>query len=308
MGRTYKSLAMTVLFSILLLSLVSQQGSALQVFSGDRVTISEEISDDVFVSGGIIELNASVDGAIITGGTIRVSAPVRGDLIVAGGQIDIANEVEGKIVAAGGTINIRGNATNLLASGGNINLRPGSVIERDALLTGGLIDHAGVVEGKLTVRANEFLNRGESGSLDAQEGAFFEGLDFFINIVVLLATLGFIILGLVIIRVFPRPFFAVEERVRKAAALNTAVGFIMIIVSAIVILLLAISLVGLPIAAIMGMLFVIALMLSTVFVSYSTGLKFFKIIRVKAGNSLTYVVGAVILNILFRIPILDWIY
>jgi hypothetical protein len=160
-----------LMFALLLFCLLTiPNAGAIQFMSGDRISIDSEMEDDVFASGGVVNINAPVDGAVVSGGRIRVNAPVRGDLFVAGGQIFIDADVEGKIVAVGGTIDINGNAKNVVASGGNINIYPGVVIEKDAFISGGVIEHSGDVKGKLLVRGNEFLNMGNATTLDAQEG------------------------------------------------------------------------------------------------------------------------------------------
>jgi hypothetical protein len=275
--------------------------------SGDRVSIDSELEDDVFASGGVVNINAPVDGAVVSGGRIRVNAPIRGDLFVAGGQIFIDADVEGKIVAAGGTIDINGNAKNVVASGGNINIHSGVVIEKDAFISGGVIEHSGDVKGKLLVRGNEFLNMGNATTLDAQEGGFFPSLDVFMNIMLILVTVGFFILGIVIIKLFPKQFLAVDNKLREKPAVNILVGFVMILVSAAVIILLAITLIGLPLAAIMAMLFIISLMLSTIFVSHSLGKKIINWFGGKGKPVFSFILGTIVLIILSMLPIIGWV-
>jgi hypothetical protein len=279
----------------------------LQIRSSDTVFITSEINDDVFASGGIIVVDAPVDSLMAAGGSIEVNAPVNGDLIVAGGQVSINSDVAGKIVAVGGNINIAGKAKNLIATGGNIALEPSAEIERDAHLSGGNVNHFGKVNGTLTVRAGSLDNVGESGRLDFKETAFSEGLDVFLTLISIIFTIGFFILGLVLIWMFPQRFMAVEERVRSRPILTTIIGFLLILGTGAVAIILAITAVGLPLAVLTAMALIIGLMLSTLFVSYTVGRLVLGWIRLKTkSHYIIYTVGFVILTLLFRVPIAGW--
>jgi len=122
------------------------------------------------------------------------------------------------------------------------------------------------------------------------------------NILYILITVGFLILGIVLLKLFPTQFFIVEEEVRKSPVKNTLVGFVLIIASVILIILLAVTVIGFPVALIMGMLFIIALMLSSLFVSFAVGRKIVDLFKVKTNDILIFVLGFIILNLLFRIP------
>ena len=67
---------------------------------------------------------------------------------------------------------------------------------------------------------------------------------------------------------------------------------------------LAVTIIGFPVALIMGMLFIIALMLSSLFVSFAVGRKIVDLFKFKfeTNDLLIFVLGFVILSLLFRIP------
>ena len=87
----------------------------------------------------------------------------------------------------------------------------------------------------------------------------------------ILAAIGMLVLGILIIRFFPKLFFTIEKEVEKDYIVRTIIGFLLIIATVIVGVILAVTVIGLPIAAILGMFFVMALMTSGLFVSYCTG-------------------------------------
>lgn len=301
-GWCMKRLLLVALLLVLLLPHVQ----ALQMLSGDQISIDSPIDDDVFAAGDTITINAPVAGLVIAGGDIVINAPVNGDVFVAGGQIAVNSDVDGKIVAAGGEIDLKGAATNAVIAGGEVNLHPTVVISRDAVISGGTVSNAGTIVGNLTVRAESFQNTGSAGFVDFKRA---EGLREFesrlrqLSIIVhILMAVGFFILGIILLKLFPTQFFRVEEEVRESPLRNTAVGFVLIITSVILIFLLAITIVGLPVALIMGMLFIIALMLSYLFVSFAVGRKIVDALKVKTNDILIFILGFIILSLLFQLP------
>ena len=291
-----------IILSLVLILLLPSNVGAVKMLSGDQVRVDSPIADDVFAAGGAIDINAPVDGLVIAGGNININAPVNGDVFVAGGQISINSDVKGKIVAAGGNIDIKGNAKNVVIAGGNVNIHSTAVISRDVVISGGSVNNAGRVNGNLTVRAEKFENTGSAGSVEFIKRDVSQSFQRALGIFRILITFGFLVLGIILLKLFPVQFFKVEEEIRESTLFKTVVGFVLIIVSAVVIILVAVTVIGLPVAALMAMLFIIALMLSTIFVSFTAGKKILDQFKVKTGDIWIFVVGFVILNILFRIP------
>ncbi len=298
-GRSVKSIIILLLIYLLLLP---SNAEAVKMFSGNQVSVDSPIQDDIFATGGIIDINAPVDGVVIAGGNININAPVNGDIFAAGGQISVNSDVKGKIVAAGGNIDIKGNARNVVITGGNVNIHSSALISRDAVISGGDVNNAGRINGNLTVRAENFQNTGSAGSVDFRKREFSQSFQRIITTFRILITLGFLILGIILLKLFPAQFFRVEEEIRKSTLLKIVVGLVLIIVSAVVIILVAVTVIGLPVAAVMGMLFIIALMLSTIFVSFTVGKKILNQFRLKGGDIWTLIIGFIILSLLFRIP------
>jgi hypothetical protein len=248
-----------------------------------------------------------VNSVIVAGGTVNINAPVKGDVIAAGGQVYVNADVGGKVVAAGGNVNLGGNiGTNLVALGGQVNILPGKTIERDALIGGGLVVNAGRVNGTLTVSANQFNNTGSAAAVkfhkveDQSEKRADNDMGF--NIFSLLAMLGYFILGLILVKYLPGIFLAVDGEVRSSTLLKTFLGFVMIVASFIAILLVAVTVVGLPIALISTLLILATLMLSGTFVSFSLGKWIGERAKKKQSDLVYFIIGFVILNVLFLLP------
>lgn len=292
--------------SILIVILLLPAGVfALETRSGGEVVISSPVYDDLLASGGTIILNAPVDSAILAGGTIEVNAPIKGDLIAAGGTIRVNSDVGGKIVLAGGSVQVDGSVgTNAIATGGEVTLLPGATVTRDALLSGGTVKNEGYVDGTLTVDANEFQNTGHAGATDVHLHENSGALPAFIVTISLLFALGMFILGLILIKTMPSRFFSVTRETRESPVIKTVIGFIGLLIGIVGLVIVAITIVGLPVALLAGMVFLIAVLLSTLFVSFTLG----EVIAARTAPGLSewkrYVIGFVILYILFYIPII----
>jgi hypothetical protein len=292
---------------LLLLVALPLPAIALVTQSGGTVSVSEATEDDVFVTGGTISVDAPVGSLVAAGGQITVNAPVKGDVIAAGGQVTINSDVGGKVVAAGGSVILNGKVgTNAVLAGGNVELGSSSSVARDAMVSGGSVTNAGKVGGKLSVRSNSFDNRGTAGSLEVElqnRGS----MAAIISVFGILFTIGLFILGLILIRVAPGRYHAVEAELISGWIVKLVAGFVGLIVGFILILLLAITLVGLPIAIGIGLLYLGALLVSTLFTSSVLGRKVGNLLKRDVSDYVAFTIGFVILAILFRIPVLGTI-
>jgi hypothetical protein len=301
MGRN----SVLAVFALFLIMLIPAGVSALVTYSGGQVIISEPVNDDVFVTGGTIVVDAPIYSLIAAGGTVEINAPVRGDAIAAGGKVDVNGDVGGKVVAAGGTVNInRRVGTNAVLAGGQVNIGKDAVIFRDAMITGGQVAHAGQVAGNLTARAQSFDNSGTAGKLDIQLSEPNKELSFIFTLFGIVFSLGMFILGLVLLHISPKWFLAVEDEVRKSALVKTISGFFGIIISFIALILISITIVLLPLAIALWAVFLIGLLLSTLFVSLALGRIIARYTKWAAPAWQMFTGGFIILSVVFRIPVL----
>jgi hypothetical protein len=287
--------------------MMSPGASALKLFSGPVVNIDSPVDDDVFAAGNVVNINAPVASATVAGGTLNINAPVGGDLFAAGGQVFLNSNVSGKAVLAGGDVNFRGTVgRNAVVTGGQVHILPGAVIGRDAFLAGGDVYNGGKVVGNLTVRANTFQNPGSAGSVDFRKvetnRTEAEQSSRGFSVFGLLMILGYLIIGLILIRYLPGLFIAIDSEIRDSPLVKTVVGFVLMIAAFIAILIVAITVIGLPIALIAALLLVVALMLTGTFVSFSLGRWIGARLKLKYGDMALFVIGFVILNILFILP------
>jgi hypothetical protein len=292
------------IFLLLFLIFLPLPVSALETLSGGEVKIDQAIHDDVFASGGAITVDAPVDSLIAAGGQVTVNAPVKGDVIAAGGQVTLNSDVGGKVVAAGGSVTLNGNVgTNAVLTGGDVTLGSESSVARDAMISGGNVVNKGDVAGTLSVKANTFSNEGSAGTLDVELQQRGMRAGTLLSLFGILFTVGLLILGLVLIRVTPHRFGAVVTEITASPLLAVVAGFVGIIAGFIIVILLAITLVLLPLALFLGLIGAMALLLSTLFTSSALGRWIGTLAKKEFSPYVAFLIGFVILNILFRIPV-----
>lgn len=315
-----------VLFCLALLLVSGAQGLRM-IGDQDTTVVSEPIDDDVIASSGTLVVNAPIGSLIAVGGDLQVNAPVAGDVIAVGGTVRVNGTVGGKVVLVGGRVDVNGTVQrNAIVTGGEVVFGPGARIGRDAEVQAGTFTTMGAVNGTLGVQAGTFTNSGTAGTLRSETGRDrgdrenragnwtgfgpepFAGLGALIAtiaaVVSLLVTIGYLVLGLLLLAFVPGAARAVEERVLDRPLPSFVFGLVALIVAVIAGVILLVTVVGVPIA-VFGWLVVIAgVMLAGLVVSLALG----RIVAGKTGigdnRYALFVIGFVILNVIYLIPIL----
>ena len=120
---------------------------AATIRGNDEVRIDKDISDDVYVFGGNLDISGDISGdLIVTGGNITVTGRVGGSIMAAGGQITVDGPVTGTIRATGGSIVINGRVgRDVLVGAGTLTLGPDSVVAGDLIAGTGLLRANGII-------------------------------------------------------------------------------------------------------------------------------------------------------------------
>jgi len=128
----------------------------LYVASGTAV-VAGSVARDVVVAGGNVLIDGSVgQGVLAAGGSVNLLGVVHKDVRVLSGNLIVSGTISGDLVAAGGQIHVSRGAViggNILAAGGNVTL--------DGTVGGNVRVTAGVIEINGTVRGNVDLVAGK---------------------------------------------------------------------------------------------------------------------------------------------------
>ncbi len=129
--------------------------------------ISGNIDGDLIVAGGEVSVQGAVENDIMAaGGQIDLMGYVGGDVRMAGGEIDIRGHIEGDLVVAGGTVQILPSGTiggDVLMAGGELFLE--GALERNLKAAGGTVTISGSIQGPVVVRSDQFTI-GEQAKLE----------------------------------------------------------------------------------------------------------------------------------------------
>lgn len=223
-------------------------------FAGDfYLKSSDTLNEDVTVSGG----NATIDGLIkgdlaVMGGSVKINGTVDGDIAVFGGEIVNYGKITGDAAVAGGSVkNIGRVEGDIAVAGGTVELDSGSVVEGDIAIVGGSVDRSdyAVVKGRVIA-----LDIGKLGKIMPQIAPLFrlhqktsplrQIIAGFVSFAFLLVMY---ILNLIVLLIFPRAIDKIHQMIQKNIWITIAIGIGLEILFVPLIILFAISIIGIPI-------------------------------------------------------------
>jgi hypothetical protein len=294
------------------------------------------INHDYFTAGKRVIINGTINGdAYIAGGQIDINGIITGDLLVAGGNIVIRGNVNQNIRGVGGNITIEGRVVkNISLAGGNIMIDKSATIGGNVVLAGGNGQIAGNILGDVTAGI---------GMLDLTPGTVIQGnLNYWSNskatitseVSVLKSTtfhqtnfrqpmikerrifsdangffgiIGFVsslIFGILLIWLFPIYSQKLADNVTNKFWLSLLIGFVTLIIVPITIVLLLITVIGIPFAILLAFAYGFILYLSKLFVALAIG----QFINAKGKWNIhpiwTFVGGLVIYYLVGIIPVI----
>lgn len=248
---------------------------------GQNISISGEVNGDVFCAGQNVTIDGQVNGDIrLAGQTVTISGKIDGSATIGAQNLFIE---KGSVIAIdllGGTetMNINGTIGRDITSGADMMTVNGTVgrdIKGDVnLLT---IGSTGLVSGNIDYTSPHdpnIVGSGEvKGSITIYEpvessaqnsaAAAFSGFMYF--------AMTAIVIGLVLILAFPKLIDDSSVKAAKKPGMAILVGVLSGILTPIAIIMLIMTLVGIPLAFIAGLLWIILMMISAPFAGYALG-------------------------------------
>jgi len=268
-------------------------GGSVRVGGGD-IIITGEVKEDVFAGGGTITIaeTASIGGDLfVGGGAIVVDGSVKGDIRFAGKDITINNKVGGKVQGkAGSTITLGNNAEIV----GNLNYTsPKEVV----------IESGGRVLGKTDFTLKE---------AKAKKRSSFFGRNTILGIFTfwfLIKILSLIVAGIVLVYVFGKITKTIIEKSLSSFWSNIGIGFIALVMTPVVCLILLISVVGMWLSGITFSIYLFIITLVSLLAKIAFGTWLIKVLKKEKNykvNWVSVVVGVLGLSILSLLPFVGW--
>jgi cytoskeletal protein CcmA (bactofilin family) len=244
------------------------------------VTVNGPVSGDVHSAFGDVQINERVGGDINSGfGDIEVRAPVDGEVDAGFGDVYVDSQVGGGVDVEHGDVRlgpdawVKGDVRN---SNGTVHDEPGSTVE-GVVMTGMDPDFDG--------------DSADLGLFDLVGWVF--------------ATAAFVASSVLLAVLAPGPLLAAARRADESPGWSLLFGVASVPAVIVLSVVLAISLVGIPLLLLLAPAYLGLLFLGALVAAYFVGRKVvFATGRYRAGNVLAAVVGAVIFSGAHLIPVL----
>lgn len=284
--------------------------------AGQTVTISGTVNGDIFCAGQTITFSGTASGSVrLAGQTVNITGKVTNATIFAqtatlSGGTEVTQDLNGAaqtltiadkavvgrdITYAANTIDINGYVVrDVKVTTEQLTLGAGSTISGNVAYTSvnGVKTSDGLVIGKITQtipkeEPKQSYSFGLAGSLMV---AFY----MFASVLLLLIVLA---------ALFPSAYKESAARVGTSPWTTILIGFVALVTMPILLLFVAFTIIGLPIALLLGMLWLVVLMLSGSFSSYYIGSLLLK----KQKNAIVIMLaGGTLLLVLYIIPIVGF--
>ena len=157
--RTRWFLTLVTLLGLVLLGTlgIPRVAQAVEFDDDGIITADEVIDDDVFVSNDVVVVDGTINGnLIVSGNKVTINGDVNGDLIVSGVDVTVNSQVNGNVAFMGKSLSMNGRMRgsmlclgssvvlgpltvvghNLFFNGFGLETQPGSMIGRDAVVSG----------------------------------------------------------------------------------------------------------------------------------------------------------------------------
>lgn len=304
--------------------------------AGQTIDIAGDVNGDVFCAGQTVVISGTVTGDVICAGqTVKVSGRIQGDARLAGQSVTVGSQVTQSISAAAQSFVLEAgasvgrdvsiatedavfngsvrrdlalaatNATVANNVGRDINAAVTDLNLSERARVGGDLDYtsenrADIADGaQIAGRTNrtdrEAPNRGQWGT-DASVFALSFGFGVYMLISLLLISLALVLL-------FPRALSEAARWALNSPGKTILIGFLAGLLVPIFIVALMTTFIGIPLALVLLLAWLLILALSGPFASYYAGRLVFK------GNAkspiVTMLVGSLAIIVLYFIPILN---
>lgn len=272
---------------------------------GSTVIKSDEVVNSVllFGCGARIESGAQVRKDIVSSGSdvvIEDKAVVQGDVVVFGGNLIVAGEVKQDVAVFGGNITLESTAIvggDLAPIGGNLDRKEGAVVRGNtAPSTRGITPPRAPTPPRVP-SASDWAER------------FNNPVSMFFGLVRgVLGVLAFIALGALTVAFWPVQTKQVADVAQSSALPSLGVGCLTWVAAFTLMLLLVITLCGIPFAAFIGLAFIVAMLVGWVALGRLTGEKILTALKLRQADNVVIaaVVGVFLLALLSAAPIVGW--
>ena len=285
LARGLTAVATVLVALVLLVTPAYAQGA--QFIFGEDFTL--ESGDEL--NGGL----AVFDGSVV----LEADSQVNGDVFIAGGDMEVAGRITGSLTVLSGDVWLQEGALvmgDLVTVGGTVEQDAGAVVlgERVSGSEGGFVFPVPEIPGVPSVPEVETVPA---------------GLKFLQRVVVtVFSALALAALGVVLMLFVERPIRRMQDTVMVVPWASVGMGLLTLVVVVAVGTILAITVCLSPIAILLLVVLMIALLLGWTVAGLIVGERLLKLLKVDTPSPLlAVVVGVGLLTLLTQIPCLGWL-
>lgn len=276
-----------------------------------QVSTAAEIGGDLVVAAGEVSVGGNVgDDLYAAGGTVKVDAIVNGNARVAGGDVSVgpATVIAGSATVSGGRVAFEGNTHGYLqASGGTVTLSgqvhkdaevraEDLVISPETRIAGRLVYHGPtapqVPEGAVIAGGVEF-HEVSPGTYLHETSSPMRRTAHWIGSV--LWHLGVFCVGALFVVLFPGVSSRAVDAVGREPLLSMGLGLALLVCVPIVLVMLCITVIGIPLALLLGTGYLLALFLGWIVIALFVGERGVSLVRGSQPLTTGWRLGALLL-------------
>lgn len=299
--------------------------------SGNTVAVDGTVNGDVYAAGGQVTVNGTINGDLLaSGGTITVSGKINGNIRAAGGQIIITGTVTKNVTLAGGTVQVSGSGDingNMVVAAGNLILSSpvdgsltaavGSATISDRVggdinaATGQLtLTSSAKVGGQLSYmsRNTAAIDSGASigGSVTRKEPPISRS-PIPRSVPILLGLLANIIIGGLLLVLLPHYTKRIIAKLGQHTWQSMLWGFLGLVITPIIGAILLVTIIGIPFAILLGVLYGIGVWIAPIWTIIAVGLFVTNRFSPNSPTWVALVFGALLYMLIQLIPIVGGI-
>lgn len=269
------------------------------IVAGGSLTITGSIGDDLRAAGGNITISSSVaDDVIVAGGQVNIvsGTVIGGDLVVMGGQVTMEGTVRGAVHVTAGDVTINGETGDVSITSGHVVIGPKAMIQ-------GKLDYSSVKKAEI-LDGSVITGPITYTQVKQPERNNIAGI---ISVILIIKLISLFVIALVLQWVLGRIAVRTVTDSLKGIWGNLGRGFVALIIIPVAIIVLCVTVIGIPLALVALFSYIALVIFSSVFVAVFLGAimrKYYRKSEKIILNWETALVGSLAAFILGLIPVI----
>lgn len=272
------------------------------IAAGGTLNLNGKVGNNARLAGGSLNISGTVEGDVTAGGgtvTVDSGAVINGDLMVAGGNLTMDGKVGGSIYLAGGNATINGTV------GGVIKANVGKLTFGDKAVVNGKVTYWSQNEAQISGTAD--LKAGTDYHKQAKVNVDWQGFWYF---GILMKTVFWLVTLFILVYLMPRFARNFTNETYRNVWKNLGWGLLALFVAPIILILILITVVGIPLAFILGLFWILLLALAGILSPLVIGALIYKFVGRKdekyVADWRTILIGVAAVFVLQLLPFVGW--